>query len=569
MLFLMSMLASMIVMPSLIIGFRTSMHFIDRARAQSLVEGAGLIAANSISRLIVEDDHFGFVGLSNFPPIGQATCAPDGEPLPVTGINTLTGTIRQCDCVAQTMQNPYIRALVAKDAVMLDRTVANLNKELKRSMSQDDGEPLQDIHGKPVTTLLDVKKYLAANTPDYMELVNVSLENGYLIDKPMTQIACPKPEQWAQLKYEQKLEGKYRAFTDVSTHDNRYHFAAIGSTASLVDKDNFASNDPRFLNTIIKVTCTYKLQNLGPNILPPGMMTMDTIKVSACAQPYSLPDLGPKGIMTLRFTGTQVGQMRSFGSFLTEGTFQDRKITTYDVTGGDYPRDEKARMVQVTPEVAPSTTQQFSEHFYYWLRNGHLLPHMDKVIEMLGDDFHSEANQIIAFEFTHDGRISRRILEKDPFPIGVTSESQLQTVADTSLRDGVSPVIIFRNDVKNLGITSGGKHCGQPLEGFPLNWCELDEYGGDEHIARGLGKGRLGTNLLLIDPTGSASLDEAVQDATRSPFRTIEGSPLAFQPRRSFYSGGLALDIEIGGIKASTAKDDVSRMQTATRGREI
>jgi hypothetical protein len=80
-----------------------------------------------------------------------------------------------------------------------------------------------------------------------------------------------------------------------------------------------------------------------------------------------------------------------------------------------------------------------------------------------------------------------------------------------------------------------------------LNWCELRDFGGDEQTALYLGKGRLGTQLTLTDPANTAPAEDT--NMLTDLFRKIDGKPLTLQPRRNFYSGGLALDIEIGGIR--------------------
>ena len=99
-------------------------------------------------------------------------------------------------------------------------------------------------------------------------------------------------------------------------------------------------------------------------------------------------------------------------------------------------------------------------------------------------------------------------------------------------------------------------HAGQPLAGTPLNWCELAEYGGDEQIAAKLNKGHLGTKLTLADPSGNTQVDAAINDPNLAIFQSFDGKAIFHQPRRSFYSGGLALDIEIGGTgNASVAQN--------------
>jgi len=257
--------------------------------------------------------------------------------------------------------------------------------------------------------------------------------------------------------------------------------------------------------------------------------------------------------------------MQSWSDLLKREGFQDRKITTYDVVSGDYPLDGEARMVPHYSEMQLGAAQQFSENLYCWLRNGCLRPRIDAVLAMVTESFKSDPTQIYAYEFAKDGNISRRILEKDPFPVGVTADEQFSSTVDTRIQNGVSPIIIFRNNVKRLGTEHGGKHAGQPLAGNPLNWCEIPEYGGDEHQALGLGKGRLGTGLTLLDPTGSVDPEQAIFDKNFSLFRQLDGKGMCMQPRRSFYSGGLALDIEVGGTTPPNMTRDVLSMRKLNR----
>ena len=194
---------------------------------------------------------------------------------------------------------------------------------------------------------------------------------------------------------------------------------------------------------------------------------------------------------------------------------------------------------------------------------------------MVNESFPVDGSDVYAYEFIPDGRISRRVLSRDPFPVGVTADAQNSTVVDTSIASGITPVIVFRNDVKRIGVASGGKHGGQPLNGFPLNWCELREYGGDEALAKQLGKGRLGTKMQLIghdvDPYEFLKTAGSNQGSAGDiVFCSSDGKPLSLQPRKNFYSGGLALDIEIGGTRQIIAPDvEISRMRAFTAGRRI
>lgn len=568
-----------VILPMLLGASQIAVYFMDKTRAQSAVEAACLLAANDVSRMIIDDPHFGYVALSNYPPVGRATYAGDGEPLPVVGINTLVGTVRQNNIIAEELDNRYMRDLAEEDKEKLDNTIRTLNRSIKKCLAgKEDNSPgskslpdsFHDINGSAIDARKDVVELLSSSLPDGIKLESVTITAGWLKDGKDSCQDLPKPLSLARVHPEQMVKEKYRPFVDIPVGKNKYTFAGLSKNTSQVPIGSFQPGDDKHINSIIKVECTLALENLKWEMLPFGLDSMQRITVSACGQPYSLPDVGPKGVMTLRFTGGNVPGLQSWADFTNPGTFHLSNVTNYDIVGGDYPSDPEARLVRrdKNPDLSPD--QEFSEHLYCWLRNGHTRPTIDAVKGMMQQQLRSASNEIYAYEFAPDGSISRRVIAKDPFPVGMTAESQYQSMVDTKIQSGLTPMIIFRNDVRQLGQQNGGKHAGQPLAGNPINWCEIAEYGGDESMAENLGKGRLGTKLTLFD----TSREESDQETSNSPgynlFRTFEGKEMTLQPRRSFYSGGLAVDIEIGGTKFQSAQEDIDKMlEEVEKTREI
>ena len=152
------LLLCFVAVPLILVGGQMALYQVDRVRAQSVVEGAGLVAANDLSRVIIDDPHFGYVSLSNYPPIGKATCAPDGEPLPVTGINTLVGTIRQNTIVAHELNNQTMALLADNDKCKMDETIKTLNTTMKAVLAGKSGAKFCDIQGTRVQALADVNE---------------------------------------------------------------------------------------------------------------------------------------------------------------------------------------------------------------------------------------------------------------------------------------------------------------------------------------------------------------------------------------------------------------------------
>ncbi|MBC7996454.1 MAG: hypothetical protein IAF58_00820 [Leptolyngbya sp.] len=560
MLIIIILTVAFVVVPLVIFVSQTGFYSIDQGRIKSTVEAASLLAANDLSRVFIDDSTFGYVSLSNFPPNGKATCAPDGEPLPVTGINTLVGTIRQNAIVAHELVNPTLERLVEEDRESSESTVDDLNAALRQAVQKETPDTMTDIYGRRIEPLKDVTEFLKANLPPGLEIESVEIENGWLAAPTRTTIPIPDLLALANLKKGTFTNGFYSSFVDVPAHGKPFTFAGLGTASALVKTADFRSERADKINSIVKVECTVVCTNPSRRNMPMGLEAPQRIRVAACSQPFTMPDNGPAGLMTIRFSGGSVAGLQSWQDFLKPENFHDHQVNTYEARGGDYPIDPTARMKLTDSDVTNGTSAQFAQHLYYWLRNGHLRPKLSSILGMLSLPFQSGPNDIYAYEFNNNGKINRRVIAKDPFFRGMTSDAQESVTVDTSTNHNTNPIIIFRDNVKKLGIQSGGKHAGQPLAGYPLNWCEIADYGGDENIASRVLKGRLGTGLTLLDPTGGAN----------SLFRGSDGKTMCLQPRRSYYSGGLALDIEIGGTKLpEPQKLDVATVSAIKRGRGI
>lgn len=514
---------ALIVIPLFMVLGHTGVSLVARQRAQSIVEAAGLIAANDLSRIIFNDPTFGYVSLSNHPPTGSATRASDGEPLPVIGINTLVGTIRQNAIIGRQLRNQTIMSLAESDRVSLAKTIDELNSILNDSLTG--AVTYVDIDGEVVDPLADVSAYLNANLPGNLQLESVCLSSGWLAHGSTTAVPVPQPNHIAQVSSEDSQGGNYRAFVDIPVANRSYTFAGIGNSSSIVPSSEFRESDADHICSIVRIECVFTAKNLP--LLPFGLDPSTKFSCASCSQPGTLPDVATKGGMTLKLSGGSVPGLQSWNDFLSIDNFCDNQVTAYDVVGGDYPVDQDARMQQISGQMPTSTAKQFAEHLYYWLRNGHLQPRIDAVLAMLNEPFRCGPNEMYTYEFAGDGKIARKTVLRDPLLVGVTADAQYSVVADTNLASGVTPVIVFRDNVRYLGTKSGGKHGGQPLAGYPLDGPELQQYSGDSK--------RLSARL----------------------------------SKRSTYRNGLALDIEIGGLQQQETPFDPSCMNRPIPNRRI
>jgi hypothetical protein len=507
--------SALIFIPLLMLLSRLGPLFVASGRAQNVVEAAGKIAAMDLSRIVINDPEFGYVSLSNHQPVGTATRARDGEPLPVIGINTLVGTLRFDAIIADELHNDTMKTLNDKDLDALDETIKNLNAVLGDSLKEGGRkQKCIDINGALVDPVEDVRSFLTKNLPANTQLESVKLSLGWLDGGSETGIAVPMPASMAQVTTRDMQAGQYEAFTNYPVAKRSFTFAGLAPQTHLVSTKMFRDDDGKHICSIVKIECTVVSQDEAQS----------KIQCVACCQAYTHPDSGTCGAMTVRFWGRPVPGLMSWKDFLTAESFHDNKLTRYDITGGDYPFDRKAFMKDSEEQESKSSTaKQFAEHLYNWLRNGRTRPRIDAVLAMMNEPFQSRSREVYTYEFEQDGSINRHVSDAQRFTPSVTADGQFVTMSDTRTKHGASAVIIFRDNVQRLN-TETGNHGGQPLAGYPLS-----------------------------DMLGAIDYERVSSQ---------------FSKRKTFQQG-LALDIEIGGTNESTAANDVLSMRERTRHRRI
>lgn len=506
--------AAFIIVPLVMLLAHLGKFSIYHERAQNVIDAAALLAAKDLSRIVINDPKFGYVSLSNYPAMGKATRARDGEPLPVTGINTLVGTVRQNAIIADELQNATMNSLVDKDLFALQSTIKVLNGTMYEAISEKTNKNCFDVEGTRVDPVRDVETFLKENLPRNMQLESIKFSIGWLEGGGETTIAVPQPISKARLRISEIQDGNYEAFTAFPVGGRQFSFAGLGAQPHLVSSRTFQDYDGKHICSIVKMECT--------------VVTNDSSKSKVhcvvCSQPCTRPDLRSPGAMTVRFSGRPVPGLLSWNDFLSSGSFQDNKTTVYDVFGGDFPLDKEAHIHKsLNQETQFSTAEQFAEHLYFWLRNGRLRPRLDSILSMMNEPFLAGVNEVYTYEIADNGNIVRKVVDAAGFTRSVVADGQFFAMSDTRVRSGAGAVVIFRDNVRSLGSVNG-KHAGQPLAAYPLNHQ---------------------------DPWSD-------QSALTSDFA-----------KRSSHPDGLALDIEIGGAGDSTAKNDVISMRERTRSRKI
>jgi hypothetical protein len=393
------------------------LHLIRRERAETVVEAAVKVAALDLSRIVINDQNFGYLSLSNHPATGKRTQSGSGEALPVIALQTWQSTLDQNEKIAKGLQNDTVANLVSTDRVRLQSAVKDFNRQFQLAVEGDPRVDCFDGNGKRVLPLQDVSKFLADNLPSNVELQSTKLSVGYLEDA-----------------------------SDV-----------LEPQAHLVSNSKFQDADDRHIPDVVKLECTFMSKD------QPGVQ----IRTVACAQAYCLPDKTVPGGMNVRFSGRPVLGLLTWNEFLSDNSFRDNKVINYDVANGDFPIDPDARLQQKDDDSPERTSQKFAEHLYSWLRNARMHVRPDAVMAMMNESFRPYPNQIYSYQIAGDGSVTRSEVDGANSRIGIATDGEVVSMVDTRVKGGAFAIIMFRDNVENLDANS--KHGGQPFQGLALD----------------------------------------------------------------------------------------------------
>lgn len=436
-------------------------------RHKCALEAASLAAARDLSTIVIEDPRWGYVGLTDHPPVGDETVAEDGYPLPVTGINTIMATVRLELIVAHAVGTGEALDCAMSDLASARAAARRLSSVLRASLSPASKEKARNIHGKEVQPLTSARKVYRENARQMLcclgwDLASLAGELGYIDDQGSTNTPVPQPANLAAL--DRCLEDRkfYPAFTEVSAYDESFRFAGLGKQVSLVETALFRPFDATASCSVLKLKATIretgKKRGEGKRLA-----------ACACAQPAYNEDRVPAGYMVVRFPDGVPATARTLRSLLSADQLRN-KIALFSSQGGDYPVDPRARLVADPDLPEASVRQAFTRAFFDWLRTAHARPRLDSLYAALDYQFDgtggSGRSPSGAYLFTVDDRGDVRISAPQTYPFSTQTayENQLYTVAFSALNSfDQNWTIRIRDQVHRLGRQEGGKHAGQPM----------------------------------------------------------------------------------------------------------
>ncbi len=255
---------------------------------KAAIDVASLAAAKDLSKIVVEDPYFGFIGLSDYAPGGQTqalppvpnppvppptptpsppfsqlgTTAADGFPMPVRGINTILATVRVDMIVADVMGDPTMQNLAQLDykyaiaaqanlAANLNSIISSGNSSAGASVVDVNGNPPYDANGTVVNPYADAVAAYTSNkvrmAGDQSTLVagSLNLTLGYVPSVYTSRAPVPQPTTAAQISAAQEAYGYYLPNVPIYyKNNNAMVFSALASDTTLVDTKTFQATYP-------------------------------------------------------------------------------------------------------------------------------------------------------------------------------------------------------------------------------------------------------------------------------------------------------------------------------------
>jgi hypothetical protein len=504
-------------------------------------QSSALAAARELSRIVVKDENFGYIGLFDSPPVGKATLAADGEPTPVTGINSLWAQIRLEMLLADRLDNGPMREFAEVDYQKATAASTKLAKALSAAI-QPQPSPSLDLNGVAVDVYGAAKESYLANSHGLINpsaVKKFSLSLGWLDTDTVSGAPSPLPAKSSPTAAALSVGEFYKAFTDLAVGKHSFYLAGLGKQPTLVDGKFFRPPDGKRLCSAVRVDTVVETDQSVAG------KANAQIKASATAIPGAATTRGPAGVFLVTVNPAATPTASNLHNLLNLSSIT---MKVFSAQGGDYPRDKGAQLVETGRENAGRAC---SRCLYDWLKTSSGKVDFESLQQAIERPFNASffgaapSNANVFYEMDKDGIVHVTARKRNPFIDTSASENQYYALMETANTIGGAPITVTcRDQVFRTG-ESGGKHWGQPQPANPINWCDLPYFDNNPEQATAMGRG---AQYLGVVPRGNRQGCAGGKKAISIEsvvFENASGHVLSPQPRKSYYGAGLAASIDL------------------------
>ncbi|HEY9678741.1 MAG TPA: hypothetical protein V6C76_12080 [Drouetiella sp.] len=447
---------------------------------RSATEAAALAAADSLSRLVINDANYGYVGISDYAPVASNTQAPDGQNLPVKGINTILATVRLDMIVADQLHDPVMQQLAARDYTNAMSAKDYLNTAMADAIGPSPSQDFRDVDQNRIRPYNDALNAYKQNvirmtgTANAVNAASFKLSLGCLATPATTNTPTPQPASYASIADSTTTQPSstgdgtslYKSYVNIPYNGNNFVFAGCDNSVRLVDPKVFVStiSTPYAIPTIVKVDADQVFAAGRGN---PNSSTVHSI---ACAQPGSTCDPRPSpGALKLDFPDGIPPEITKPGDLLTSPVIGTVPTVLQSPTSGDYPPSGLTPITGGLPSfvpVNPPPTMVSGVMIYDWFKRAGTRPNIKSILDFQNLAIGSVLPQTIAYEWTSTGTIKYMVMAKTAAGYVVpASNMQLysQTKSPFTSTNGLAYDFVGSDTVVNPGILQGGIHAGEPL----------------------------------------------------------------------------------------------------------
>jgi hypothetical protein len=448
-------------------GFIGTFH-----QQRTAIEAAALAAAKDLSAIVIDDPNFGLVGLSDSSPTGTATVAGDGYYTPVTGINTLFGTIRLDMIISDYLQDPLMNQLAVNDYKNALVAQRNLVKALNNAIAP--GGTGNDINGNVLNPTQDAINAYSSNSINVaigqsskFNIGSMVLSLGY-VNGLCTRTPIPQPSSVANVPSDQQSQGFYLPNVPISYDNKQFVFAALGPNASLVDYRLFQTT----VNNAMYSTPTV-VQISADELYTDSSNTTRIVHAVAAALPGTIVDQRPNpGAFTITFVNGPVPEIVTPGDLINNSQIQsDPTDLMQSPPNGDYPQTALAdySMPFLPDPVSdhPQFQHVFSVALYDWIKRGGTNINVQSFISMLETPiaYAQGGPQMQRYHLTSSGAVTNDSISWSNENLCVSND-QFRALSGLGLvsTNGHAYDLQITDFVRQSGRINGGLHSGEPLD---------------------------------------------------------------------------------------------------------
>ena len=516
-------------------------------QSHSAIEAAALAAAQELSAVVIKDPYFGYISLSDRPPTAEHLRGADGEPCPVTSINTLIASARLQMLIALALENELMQEMARRDLAQARRAAGELEKHLGEALSKNCKNKYQDSNGR------EIKPYAVAEAvfrrtlegkdraDSISEKQELRLELGYCPGTGTTVTPLPEPPGQKPISARFNTTVNYQPSKNYPLGGEDFYLAAVGPQASLVGTKTFSRPDGKHISSIVRASTTRQVSSLARQDLSMAL------NQAACAQPAAEGQATTAGSLLVDLPAGKISNFQTLFDLIAARPDTAFPLPVLSPQQGDYP-DEAAPPVLEGGTACMTARELFSVGLYDWLRTAGARIDPDSVINAVKNEklFEAQTNgakRFTRFDLGVDGKVYITRGSENPFNSTRVNEKQLYCFSSNAFKTGQGEcTLVFTDQVHRLGPTKGGRHAGMPVPSPTVNWVDLSTYCGNVDLADRLGRG----HKLGLDARGERSKlnDDGIAADGAYYERPLRGR-LANCPHKSYYSGGLAVCLQL------------------------